>query len=250
MRNIRRPLITLIICIAFPSFVLAGDWRVTPIKVVFDRNQKSDIVTVSNEGSENIRMQVNAMEWTQDGEGKDLYSATDDLIFFPKILQLEKNEKRIIRLGIKVPAKEAEKTYRLFIREIPGQKEDEGKEVRVAIAIRFGLPVFVSPMKEEVKGEVEKAELLEGKLNLRIKNPGNTHFTVRNIKARGAGKSGEETFLMETAGWYILHDTSKAYTMEIPPGTCKKTEIITIETITDRFTFQNKLDVNKAMCKD
>ena len=45
---------------------------------------KSGVLTVTNEGEEKLNFQLQAMEWTQDAAGKDVYNETQDLIFFPQ----------------------------------------------------------------------------------------------------------------------------------------------------------------------
>jgi len=54
---------------------------------------------------------MKAFEWTQDSEGKDKYTETQDILFFPKIMVSEKKEERILRAGIRMPAVTKEKTY-------------------------------------------------------------------------------------------------------------------------------------------
>src|SRR3989304_460901 len=85
-----------------PGVARAGEWRVTPIRLVFDRGEKSGVVTVSNEGDEKIELQMSASEWTQDAEGKDRYAETNDLVFFPKIMTIESKQERILRGGGKI----------------------------------------------------------------------------------------------------------------------------------------------------
>ncbi len=222
---------------------------VNPTRVFFDKNQKSGIITVTNEEDESIRIQINAMEWTQDSNGKDIYSEAKDLIFFPKILILKKKEKRIIRVGIKVPAIKREKTYRLYIEEIPGPEKEETRGTQITIAIRFGVPVFVEPVKRDVRGEIERLDFAEGKLNLLIKNTGNVHFLIRSIRVSGMGEADKETFSNERAGWYILSEISKAFTIDISYEVCKRTDTINLEVNTDKLTLTGKLDVNKEMCR-
>ncbi len=130
---------------------LAGEWRVSPIRLELDRKVKSGVLSVINEGGEKLLVQIRAFEWTQDEEGKDQYAETADLVFFPKIMTLEKGEERMIRTGIRVPAAGREKTYRLFIEEIPEPRKG-GEGTNVTVAIRFGVPIFVKPIKDENKG--------------------------------------------------------------------------------------------------
>jgi fimbrial chaperone protein len=161
-------------------------------------------------------------------------------------MSLEKKEEKILRAGIRIPATIKEKTYRLFIEEIPEPKKAEG--VNVAIAIRFGVPIFVKPLKEEMKGEIEKIELSKGVLSALLRNQGNTHFIIHTINIRGKKASGEEIFSKELSGWYLLSDVSRLYTTPIPQEICKDLSKLDIGVKTDRFDLNGNLDVNQAMC--
>ena len=229
-----------------PPVAFAGEFRVTPIRLDFDRGAKSGVITIVNEGADRLNVQMKAFEWVQDAEGKDQYTETNDIIFFPRIMSLEKNDEKIIRAGIRVPATTKEKTYRLFIEEIPEPRKAEG--VNVAIAIRFGVPIFVKPLKGEVKGEIEKVELSKGGFNALIKNGGNTHFIINSINIKGKNGKGEEIFSKELSGWYLLSGVSRPYKTSIPQEVCSELSKLDIEVKTNRFNLSGKLDVNQTMC--
>ncbi len=239
-------LIILFCLFMIPSVAFSGEFRVTPIRLDFDRGTKSGVITIVNEGGDKLNVQMRAFEWTQNADGKDQYTETNDIIFFPRIMSLEKSEEKILRAGIKIPATAKEKTYRLFIEEIPEPKKGEG--VNVAIAIRFGVPIFVKPLKEELKGEIAKVELSKGVLNLLIKNKGNTHFVIHSVDVKGRNAKGEEIFSKELSGWYLLSGASRSYTVTIPEETCQALTRLDIEAKTDRLKLNGKLDVNQAMC--
>lgn len=87
--------IIVLFILLFPlSFACAAEWRVTPVKLYLGKDAKSGAITVTNDGDEKINFQIEAFEWTQDAEGKDKYTETDDIIFFPKIMALEKKMMR------------------------------------------------------------------------------------------------------------------------------------------------------------
>lgn len=243
---IKKRIIILLSFLFIPSLSLSGEFRVTPIRLDFDRGTRSGVITIINEGNEKLNVQMKAFEWTQDAQGKDLYTETNDLIFFPRIMSLEKNEEKILRAGIRIPAATKEKTYRLFIEEIPEPRKAEG--VNVAIAIRFGVPIFVKPLKEEVKGVIEKVEMSKGHLRLWIKNIGNTHFIIQAVHLKGKNVKGEEVFSKELSGWYLLGGASRLYSTAIGEETCKGISKFDIEVRTDRFTLSGYLDVQEAMC--
>lgn len=248
MGTIRYKLLMLVwLLVLVPSLSYAGEWRVTPIRLDFDKEAKSAVITVSNDSADKVHLQIKAMEWVQDAEGKDKYNDTSDIVYFPKIMVLEKNEEKILRAGIKTAALEKEKTYRLFIEEIPEPSKAEG--AKVAIALRFGVPIFVKPQKEETKGEIEKLEMSKGgALKAVVKNSGNVHFMISSINIKGKNKAGDEIFSKELSGWYLLNGISRPYITQIPHDTCKDLERFNVEVKTKEFNLNGKLDVDTAMC--
>jgi len=229
-----------------PSFAFSGEFRVSPIRLDFDRGTKSGVLTIVNEGGEKLNVQMRAFEWSQNTGGKDQYTESNDIIFFPRIMTLEKGEEKILRAGIKIPATTKEKTYRLFIEEIPEPKKAEG--VNIAVAIRFGVPIFVKPLKEEAKGEIEKIELSKGVFTALIRNKGNTHFIINSINVRGNNAKGENLFSQELSGWYLLSGISRLYSTTVPQEVCKGLSRLDLEVKTDRLILNGKLDVDEAMC--
>jgi len=65
----------------FPAKGYTGQWRVAPARIFLDREAKSSVITVVNEADEKVNLQGQAMEWTQDAKGKDVYQETTDLVF-------------------------------------------------------------------------------------------------------------------------------------------------------------------------
>lgn len=231
---------------SFPSFSRAGEWRVTPIRLDLGREARSGAITVVNEMDGRLQVQMKAFEWTQDEEGKDLYAETDDILFFPRMILFEKNEERIIRAGIRMPPATKEKTYRLFIEEIPEPRKGEG--ANVAIAIRFGVPIFVKPLKEEVKGEIEKMGMSNGTIAARVRNAGNRHFVILSVIVKGKNGRNEEIFTKELSGWYLLAGASRLYTTTVPPDVCPNLARLDIEVKTDTVTLPGSLVAEKSMC--
>jgi len=235
-----------VLMLLVPHIAHPGEFRVTPIRLEFDRGSKSGVITVINEGEDKLFVQMKALEWTQDVEGKDQYTETKDILFFPRMMTLDKKEERILRAGIRMPATTKEKTYRLFIEEIPGPKKAEG--VNVAIAIRFGVPIFVKPLKEVAKGVIEKIDLSKGVLSVQVRNAGNVHFIINSVNIKGKNVKGEEVFSKELSGWYLLNNVSRGYTTPIPGEFCKNIAKLEVEVKTNRFSLDGKKDVLQGMC--
>jgi fimbrial chaperone protein len=229
-----------------PPVAHSGEWKVTPIRLDLGRDAKTGVITVANEGEARLQVQMKAFEWSQDAEGKDVYTETNDIIFFPRIMIFEKKDEKILRAGIKIPAVTKEKAYRLFIEEIPEPRKSEG--TTVAIAIKFGVPIFVKPLKEEPKGEIEKLGMSKGAVSMIVKNSGNVHFRVESVTIAGKDLKGEEKFLKVLSGWYILSGVSRSFTTEIPQTVCEAVTKVSIEIKTNKFTLNGNLDADKTMC--
>lgn len=236
----------LLVALLFPAVVQAGEWRVTPIRLDLGKDARSGAVTVINESENRLQVQVNAMEWTQDSEGKDRYEETGEILFFPRLMLLEKKEEKILRAGIKVPAIEKEKAYRLFIEEIPGAGNGQG--ANVAVSIRFGLPIFVHPRKEEARGEAGPVAMSGGTVRIPVRNSGNVHFVVQSVHVAGKDGAGKEIFSRELSGWYLLAGASRLYTTSVPPEVCGSLKTIGIEVRTDKFPLRGQLIADPSMC--
>ena len=232
--------------VIFAQKGFSADISINPVRIFFDVKNKTDIITIKNKSAEELTLQLRAYKWEQDEKGKDLYSPTKDLIFFPKIFKIQKDEKKIVRLGTKVPLGRHEKTYRLYIEEVPEPRTIETTAVR--ILLRIGVPVFISPLKTVTKGSIEKVELRNGSLFITVKNEGNNHFIIKSVKVAGTDTNGKEVFNTEIGGWYLHGGNSKLFTIDIPVNNCLKTKTLKIDINTDKLSIDEKLDISKEMC--
>src|SRR5512143_3607679 len=162
-------------------------------------------------------------------------------------MTIEKKEERIIRVGIKTPALTREKTYRLYVEEIPEPKK-KSEATTVAIAIRFGVPIFVKPLKEEERGEISSLTLAKGVLTAMVKNTGTSHVRITSVSIKGKNSKGEQPFATELPGWYLLSGSTRSYSTSVAPEACMSTARIEAEVRTTTISFSGKLDVDKAMC--
>lgn len=238
--------------IAIPCVAQAGEWRVTPIRLNFERGARIGTVNVQNDGDAPMNFQVKAMEWTQDETGKDLYVETSELIFFPKLLLIPPREERVIRVGLKGIAGADEKTYRLFVEEIsPPRKDSTEAGATVAVNVRFAIPLFVAPHNEQPSGQLLKAELTKGVISATLRNSGNVHFRLQSLQFEGKSKSGEVTFSRTVDGWYLLTGTTRVFSSQIPAEACKKTEFIEVAGSTDRnITIKGSVAVDGKQCSE
>lgn len=229
--------------------VWAGDFSVNPIRLELGAAAKSGVIGVKNESLEPLSFQLQAMAWTQDEAGKDQYAETQNLVFFPKIMTVAPGEEGLIRIGSKNAIVPTEKTYRLFIEEMPGAaKKPAESGAQINVLIRFGAPVFITPLKPEDKLDIERLDISQGLLTLAVKNTGNRHQMVQGIALKGSDAHGNAVYSLTLADRYLLTGTAKSYSTSIDAGQCAKIASLSVEFKTDRLTVTRKLDVTRAMC--
>ena len=240
-----RPVALFIVCllllIGFSSLVSAGEWRVIPIRLDFSQKVKSGVVTVINTGDEVMHASVVAKEWRQDEQGKDQYKDAPDMIFFPKVLMVKPHSERVIRVGIKAPAIQQEKSYRLFITE---EKAPSTSTSQVAVALRFGIPIFAKPLEENIAGEISDVEFTDGEVRFLVWNRGNTHFRTTRIDVIGKNQSGQQLFTQELKGWYLLPGKWQPHKAEIPLPIRSQLAMIDIKIVTDRMELFESVEFN------
>lgn len=237
--------IWLFVVLLFPAEGFSINFSLNPIRIFFDGSKKTDIITIKNESENPIALQLNAVAWTQD-EVDNVYSATEDILFFPKLIEINPQEEKIVRIGTKVSRGESEKTYRLFIEEMPDNSKLDTTAVK--ILMKVGVPVFITPLNDMAAGSIEKIELGKGSLKLDIKNSGNMHFVIKSMKVEGRDGSGKEVFNTERAGGYLHHGKLKNFEFIIPEDVCRTLKTLKVHIETDRFEMGKDIEVTGEIC--
>jgi fimbrial chaperone protein len=225
----------------------AGSFKAVPTKIFLNARAKTAVLRVTNSGNEKVTVQLDTKEWSQDENGKDVYTDTRDIIFFPRMADIKKGEERIIRVGYNGKISGAtEKTYRLFVQELPVKKPGE---MALKFALKLGIPIFVKPVKEIEDSAIQGAELKEGKVLVKVSNNGNTHFIVNRLSITGLDSSGAEVFAKEIGGWYVLSGITKAYAIDIPGEKCRKASAIKVSVGVKDKRLGARVAVDRARCE-
>lgn len=232
---------------------LFAQFAVAPIRLDLGAGVRSGAISVRNESKEPITFQMQAMEWTQDAEGKDRYEDSKDLIYFPRMMTVEPGQEGLVRVGLKTPAAGTEKTYRVFIEQLPGPQAEQTKSgqrgsAHVNVLIRFGAPIFVAPAQPQDSAEFTSLSLAKGALTFGVRNTGNRHQVVQGIEVTGVDAQGQQVYAVTLADRYLLAGTRKSYAASIPMAQCVKIAGLFVELKTDKVGLKNKLDVNRGMC--
>lgn len=222
---------------------LAAEFSVTPIRAEFKPGVLSETITVANEAATPLRVTVKLMEWTQDAAGQDVYTESADLVYFPRSLDIPPGSRRLVRVGAKTLAGTVERSYRLFIEEVPERTGTEGR-AQVAFHFRFGVPIFVTPAVAKPQPEVMEPTLDRGKLSLAVRNGGNLHFRVTRLTV-----SDDASYSQDIAGWYSLAGSQRTYSALVPPDVCRRAKVLRVTIEGDGSPpLERQLHVDPARC--
>src|SRR5687768_9571755 len=161
----------------------AATFSVNPIQVFLSRRSGSALLTLRNESPELLRFELSVFAWSQSASGEMKLEPTQDIVFFPSLLTLRPAEERRVRVGSVTIPGAREKTYRIFVKELPPVNGATTAAVRVLTTM--GIPIFLRPDKEVASATLNGLRQSKGQLQFAISNTGSVHFVPQNIKVRG-----------------------------------------------------------------
>ncbi len=158
-----------------PAFSAA--LKIAPIRILLGAHNTVQVMRIENTGSETTRLQLQILSWSQRG-GRDYFAPTRDVLANPAMFEIAPHKIQIVRIGLRTKAGAMEKSYRLFVVEVPNSIPQSG---RVQTLLRISVPVFV-PAPNAVGRLVWHAwPSGPNKLTLSLQNVGNAHTQIHHI---------------------------------------------------------------------
>jgi fimbrial chaperone protein len=226
----------------------AGEFTLNRVKIFLSAKTRSEMITVTNRSAETLRFQLNVVTWDQDPRGEMVLAPTKDIVFFPPLFTLAPGQQRNIRVGTATPPGTRERTYRLFIEELPAAAAPTPEPGQVRVLTKMGLPIFLQPAKPVAAGRVEGLTLQRGVVSFQVRNEGNVHVAVQQVRITGRGPAGEVVLQGALEGWYILAGGTRAYEFPLPAGECPDVKVVSVEIQTAEATFAGRLDAASGAC--
>jgi fimbrial chaperone protein len=207
--------IALFVIAALPSWAEAGALSISPVRITLAAGTTSGLMTVKNESPDPVRLQLSLHTWLESPDGAMQLAPTEDLVVFPGLLQLKPNESRKVRIGLPTQQDIAvEKTYRLFLEELPGTSKLDQNQVRVVA--RIGVPIFLQPREPKSGWASAVSHPDDQGFLLQLKNTGNVHLILQEATVRGLGPKDQTIFDQKLTGGYLLADSVRIHTIKIP----------------------------------
>ena len=182
----------------------AGAFSVTPVRLFFSPKDKAVAMRLINDSDDEVALQADVYQWTQDALGHDKLEPTEDLIVSPPSLRLAPHSKQVIRLGLLVPRdKSRQMTYRLLVREIPEAEKRKDAILQLPIALALNMPIFITPTGAIGKLACDWQAGNLGNPSVTCLNTGTAYAQVRTAELRRDGhvlaKTASSTYILPGA---------------------------------------------------
>ena len=206
-----RALSVLLALLAWTLPAHGASLSVAPTRVELGPAERSAVVTLRNDSTETVMVQVQTFAWP-DGPATAELVPTRDLIAVPPVFEIAGNGRQIIRVALRSPLPgPREHAFRLLITEVPrGGAATTG----VRFALRLSLPVFVIPDGARPEPQWSLRGRGSGQFDLVLRNVGDAHLQVRGITWRPEGRPGPTTGIDTPA--YVL--AGREYSWPLPGG--------------------------------
>jgi fimbrial chaperone protein len=222
----------------------AATFRVDPTQVFLSGRTGSVLLTLRNESDETLQFQLSVFAWTQSPTGEMQLEPTEDIVFFPTLLTLKPMETRRVRVGSATSQDTREKTYRIFVEELP-PANPVGNGIRVLT--KMGIPIFVRPVKEVATATLTDLRQQDGALRFTLANAGTVHVVPQSITVRGLAGSNT-AFDQDLEGWYVLAGGRREFDMAVPKNACAQVTSIVVDVQFASGKLQERLQTPNGAC--
>jgi len=215
----------------------AGNFSVAPVRIELQGAQRTAVITVHNNDSAPLLIQVSTLAWSQPG-GEDTYEATRDLLATPPVFTLPAQGEQVVRVALRRdPDPTRELDYRLLLAEVPQSTNKDFTGLRVAL--HLSLPVFVkagAPANADLRWRGRW--LPDGKLQVSASNDGLAHLQVSDFKLTFAGT--DQTAHAAVTRYVLPGDT---VTWQLtPPADVSHAASVTLQGYSDQGEFQANIE--------
>lgn len=212
--------------VLLPASAHAASLKVYPVRVVLTPKDPVQTMTIQNSSSEPTRMQLRVFSWRQEN-GKDVFEETRDVLVNPVLAEIAPGAEQIARLGLRTTPGAVEKSYRIFLEEVPGSSPSQPGEVRTLL--RISVPIFV-PAPNAVGRITWRTWPGTDKVTFAIANPGTAHVQINRLtlkRTNGQELGGDDMAV------YLLPGASQNIRLDVS-APVRGGEGLTVNAVTDQ----------------
>lgn len=216
------------------SLAHAGSFDIVPISITLSPAASTGMLVLTNKGAELVRFHVTAFAWDQAADGEMVVKPTNDIVFFPAMVSLNPGEARKIRVGVNVKPGTVERSYRVFVQELPKLvKVNADSASAVHMLTKMGIPVFFEAATRKAVPAVSGLAINGKRVSFSATNRGTAHYRAEKIVV-SAKDASTVVHSEEVKGWYVLAGGTRAYVVELPQAACATLKSLQVDLHSDR----------------
>ncbi|MDQ0069257.1 fimbrial chaperone protein [Variovorax boronicumulans] len=205
-------------CVLMPTGAPAASLSVAPLRIVLTPERPVASLTMGNsDETEEIAVQAEVLAWSQE-DGRDVYQPTREVLVNPSIFRLPPGGRQIVRLGLQVPAGALERSYRVFLRQLPRDQAlatDGAGGAKLQTLLRIGVPIFVPPLqlRQALQWRLQAGGTGGRGHRLMLDNQGSEHIQLTQLVVR---REGGAELLRKSLSHYALAGQSAGIELDLP----------------------------------
>jgi fimbrial chaperone protein len=206
------------------------------------------VVVVRNGGKEPVRLEVKAMAWGQAPDGQMELGPTDEILAFPPMLTVEAGDERNLRVATSARPGPAERSFRVFVQELPPPEKPGVQQVRVLS--RLGIPVFVAPTRGMARAELEAIPADPGRARFALRNAGTLHLAPTSIRIAGLDAAGKPVQTWTAEAWYVLAGGERRFDVALPAEHCADVRSLDLQAspLADQPPLRTRVELPAGAC--
>lgn len=225
----------------FSETALAGSLKVYPVRIVLTPKESVQTLTVHNAGDAPSRVQLRVYAWRQQ-DGEDVFEETRDVLANPPLFELSPEDEQIARFGLRTAPGAVEKSYRLFLEEVPTGPPAAAGEVQTLL--RISIPIFVPAPNAAPRLSWRAWPVGARRMAFAIHNDGTAHVQLnRLVLTRGGARLGAADISI-----YVLPGSSKRVELDVNAA-ARPGQAVKLEALTDHGTVSADLVTEARPCE-
>lgn len=222
-------------------------FTVDPTQIHLSAGTGSVLLKLRNESTGTLRFQLSVFKWTQSASGEMVLEPTQDIVFFPSLLTLAPAEERRIRVGSATTFDASEKTYRIFVEELPPLAGDTASN-GVRVLTKMGIPIFLRPAKAMAAAALTNLRREDGQFKFDLANSGTVHFVPQHVRVR-AFAGANPVFEQALDSWYVLSGGRRDFATELPVAGCAAVTSLLVEVEFNSTPLVERLQTPGGVCQ-
>lgn len=235
-----------------PALAIAGparaaDLQINPISIELSAREPRAILALRNAGSEPVRIEVKRHLWGQAEDGQMQLAPTEEVVVFPPLVTIGPGEQRNLRVGTTARPGAAEKSWRIFIEELP-PPERPGERSQVRVLSRIGIPIFLAPERPVGRAAIAGLTLERGRAAFALRNTGTVRIRPSQVRLEGLAADGSAVFSASVEAWYVLAGGERRFEVPIPAGRCGEVRAIAVEAALEKEVLRARAEAPGGAC--